>query len=273
MPQETRFSAEDPAEVRRRQAAAERETQDASYFSPDPPKRGCGKSCLVGCLWMGLALTIIGVIVGVWIANNWRDWFADTGAEALEKVVEATELPQEEQDELNLQIERAAEAFRKGQLSTRQVLAIARQVAESPLITSLIVAAVDAKYLEASGLPEEEREAGRRTLRRFARGVIDNAIAEQRRNAVLAHVADRDSDGNWRVRDRVSDDDLRTFLEAAKTEADAAMIPDEPEVVDPSEELRKIIDAALQESAPAPAAAERDATAAPSDDASAEEVR
>lgn len=271
MPPETRFSAEDPAEVRRREAAAKRETQDSAYFESDPPKRGCAKSCLVGCLWTGLALTILGVIVGVWVANNWRDWFADSGAEALEQVVEATELPDEEQDELNVQIDRAAEAFRDGRLSTRQVVAIARQVAESPLITSLVVAAVDAKYLDRSGLPEEEREAGRQTLRRFARGVIDNAIPEQQRNAVLALLARQQPDGSWQLRESVTDDELRQFLAAAKTEADAAMIPDEPAVVDPSDELRKIIDAALSAAGAAQPAGE-DAAETPRVDASAEEA-
>ena len=48
-----------------------------------------------------------------------------------------------------------------------------------------------------------------------------------------------------------SDDQLRQFATSAKNAADAAGIEPEPEVVDPSEELRRIIDEALGE---APAA-------------------
>ena len=61
-----------------------------------------------------------------------------------------------------------------------------------------------------------------------------------------ARIADRQQDGSWRLRDRVSDDDLRDMLNAAQVAADAAAIEAEPEVVDPSDELRRIIDEALQ---------------------------
>jgi hypothetical protein len=269
MPQDTRFSPEDPAEVRRREAA-ERRTQDAAIFDPDPPRRSCAKSCLVGCLWTGLALTIIGIIVGVWIAKNWRNWAADGGAEVIKQGFEQTELPEQEQDELGVQVDRLAEAFREGQISGREIGLIAQQVARSPLATSLIVSVVDARYLDRSGLPDDEREAGRQTLRRFARGVLDGSIPEQQRNAVLAHMADRQPDGSWQLRERVSDDELRAFLAAAKTEADAATIPDEPAVVDPSDELRKIIDAALN-AAGAAQPADEDAAETPAAEATEEE--
>ena len=107
------------------------------------------------------------------------------------------------------------------------------------------MAVIENKYFEGSGLAEAERAEGRRELRRFARGALDGSIPKARRNAVLARVAEQQPDGSWKLRERISDDDLRSLIAAAKAEADAAHIAEEPEVVDPSEEFRRIVDEAL----------------------------
>ncbi|HYO24875.1 MAG TPA: hypothetical protein VEQ85_07990 [Lacipirellulaceae bacterium] len=201
-------------------------------------------------MWIGVALLIVGAVAAYFIARNWRDWTADLGVQVVEQTLEASDLPAPEKAEIGAQVDRVATAFREGKLSARQIEALVQRLAASPLATSLVVAAVESKYLQKSGLPEEEKSAGRTTLRRFARGVIDSSIPEAQRDAALAHLADRDADGGWTLRERVSDDELRAFFAAAEAEADAAQIPDEPEVVDPSEELRRVIDDALGEGAP-----------------------
>ena len=63
----------------------------------------------------------------------------------------------------------------------------------------------------------------------------------------MVHVADRQPDGNWRLRQQVSDADLRAALTEAKAQADKAGIAEEPEEFDPSDEFQRIIDEALNE--------------------------
>jgi hypothetical protein len=88
--------------------------------------------------------------------------------------------------------------------------------------------------------------------------VLDNDIPEASRDVTLQKMATKDAAGNWQLKQSVTDDELRAFLAAAKSDADAANIADQPEVVDPSEELKQIIDEALG-AAPAgmPAAGEQ----------------
>ena len=243
-----RHAFEDPRFTPEAQARREREQTDqadgaAAYV--EPPQRGCMKSCLTGCLWISLVLIIVGVVLGYWIAKNWRNWAADVGSDAIKQSLDASELPEAEKAEIGVQVDRLAAGFREGRISLEQMIEIVRRLAESPLATSLIVSVVDSKYLASSGLSDEEKESGRKTLRRFARGVIDNRIPEADRDATLEHLADKRDDGNWEIREQVTDEDLRAFLAAAQADADAAQIEDEPEVIDPSEELRLIVDEAL----------------------------
>ena len=113
---------------------------------------------------------------------------------------------------------------------------------------SLIVMAVDKQYFERSGLSDEEKAQGRDALKRFARGVIDGKIDQKGIDAVMAHVADQKGDGNWQFRAKVSDADLRAAIAEAKSRADKAGIPAEAETtIDPSDEVKRIIDEALQE--------------------------
>jgi hypothetical protein len=214
-------------------------------YRAEKPGRSWGRSCLVGCLWTLAVLAIVATVVGFWVARRWRDWVSTFGSQAIKESIQAADLPQAEKDELGVEIDRVAEAFRKGDLSGEQVAAIMSMILKSPLAGAIAVAVVEAKYFDASGLAEEEKEAGRATLQRFTRGAIDGLIPEAKRDAVLAHIGDKDAGGNWQLRDRVSDEDLRAFLAAAQAEADAAGIDQQPAQVDLSDELRRIVDQAL----------------------------
>ena len=65
----------------------------------------------------------------------------------------------------------------------------------------------------------------------------------------MAHVADRRPNGQWQLRQAVSDEELRAALSEAKAQADAADIPPAPENIDPSDEVKRIIDESLRGSA------------------------
>jgi hypothetical protein len=61
----------------------------------------------------------------------------------------------------------------------------------------------------------------------------------------MTHIADRQSNGSWELRPKVSDADLRDALAAAKADADEAGIAAQPENIDPADELKKIIDESM----------------------------
>ena len=118
---------------------------------------------------------------------------------------------------------------------------------ESPLMPSFVVMAVERKYFDRSKLSDEEKAEGRQALKRFARGVFDSKIKDKGIDSVMAHVADRGPNGQWELRQAVSDEELRAALSEAKAQADAANIPPAPENIDPSDEVKRIVDEALNQ--------------------------
>lgn len=201
--------------------------------------------CLRGCLIAGVVLLVLAGIVAFWIANNWRAWVSDLGVEAVDQMLAESDLSDQERKEVGEQVDRIAEAFRSGQLSGEQLGEAVQKIIESPLMPSLVVSAANEKYLNDSGLTDEEKAQGRIDLQRFVRGMMDEKIKEDQFEEVIAHIAEKQEDGQWQFRDKATDEQLRALLKSAREKADAAEIPAEVEEIDPSDEIRRIIDETL----------------------------
>jgi hypothetical protein len=241
----SRFNVEDPRFGQRR-------AEDEGYApivvaDPPAPKRGCLATCFIGCLIGMVVLLILGGIAVYFVTKNWRGWAASGVSTVVKQGIQGTDLPAQEKAEMELQVDRVAVAFREGRLSNEQVQTLMRELVDSPLMTTFAAMAIEKKYIAGSGLTEQEKTDGRRTLRRYLRGAVDHKIDQKGMDAAMSHVADRQPDGKWQLRERVSDEDLRAFFKEAKAQADAAKIPPEPEDVDPSDELKRIIDQAMSE--------------------------
>ncbi|HEX3602312.1 MAG TPA: hypothetical protein VHU84_19315 [Lacipirellulaceae bacterium] len=207
-----------------------------------PKQRSKWASCLIGCLAaLGIVMVLL-IGIGVWMMFHWRGFVADVGSQAIGQMVDTSDLPQQEKVEVKQQVDRIDKAFRDGKISMEQMGAIIQKVMDSPLMPSLIVAGVDKKYLDHSGLSNEEKAQGRIALNRFMSGAIAKKIDEKGIDAVMTHVADRQANGSWRLRQQVSDADLRAAIGEAKAQADTAGIAAEPPPFDPSDELKRIID-------------------------------
>jgi hypothetical protein len=222
------------------------QTDDHSFQIEEPVrKRSWWQTCLIGCLGVLAVMLVVAVIVGIWVSRNWRGWAAEFGSQAINQGIDSSDLPPQEKVQVKEQVERVAKAFREGQISNEQASAIVKKLIESPLMPSFVVMAVERNYFDHSKLSDEEKAEGRKSLKRFARGIFDDKIKEKGIDKVLEHVADRKPGGQWQLRTTVSDDELRAALSEAKAQADAADIPAEPENIDPSDEVKRIIDEAL----------------------------
>jgi hypothetical protein len=245
MPSDPRFNVEDPRfrEERERPAAA-----PPTEWMGEPPvkRRSLLSTCLMGCLITFVVLLAILAVLAFWVSRNWRDWASSIGSDAIKQGINATELPEAEKADMELQVDRLADELRAGRLSGEQLAAIFEQLMESPLMTTLVASAIESKYIASSHLDEAERAEARQTIRRFLRGAIDQKINQQGIDAAMKHVATRRGEGEWELKNVVTDDELRAFLAEAKKQADEAQIPEEAEDVDPSDEFKRIIDDALQ---------------------------
>lgn len=224
--------------------------EDSARFGAEAPvreKKSGMSTCLTGCLIALVIMLILAIIAGVVIYMNWRDWAASAASAVVKQTLTQSELPPQEIEELNVQVDRLSNAFRTGELSGEKAARVFEQLVKSPLMTTIGASVIERKYLAKSGLNAEEKAQGSITLQRFLRGVVDQKIPENGINAAMAQVADKKPDGNWELRKQLSDEELRKFFEVAKAEADKAGIPEAPQTVDPSDELKRIVDEALGE--------------------------
>lgn len=220
-------------------------TQDAEHtFQVEEEAKG-GSGCLRGCLIALLIVVVLGVIAGVLIARNWRSLMAGGIAAVTEAGIDASGLPPAEKAEVKAEFRRLTDGFQDGSISNEQLQRVMDGIVASPLFAALPVFVLDSGYIEASGLSEDQKAAGRMAVQRFLQGVADGTIPPEKVEAVLAPVADRDADGGWKLREEVTDEQLSAALAAATAAADEAGVPAEVPGLDVSEEIRKLIDAGL----------------------------
>jgi nitrogen fixation/metabolism regulation signal transduction histidine kinase len=221
---------------------------------PNAPekRRSWLTGCLIGCLAIVVVMVLLGIIAGIWISRNAKGWIANSLSTVVKQSIAETDLPAEEKEQINAQIDRGAKAFADGEISGEQAALLMEKLIQSPLLTAIVASAAEKKYVDPSGLSEEEKTAANVTLQRFARGVIDQKINPQTYETVMKSIATKQGD-EWELKETVSDDELRKFLEAAKTAADDAKVEEQPPQVDPSDEVKRLIDEALKNEITPPA--------------------
>lgn len=234
--------------------AAQQFTVEDDRYQQEPPVRRNNwlKGCLLGCLAVVVVLLVVGIVATIWISRNWRTWSAAVATQAVNQAIDESELPAEEKNQIKVDVDRFFDAFGEGRISMEQVGQLVQKFADSPLVTALVASAVETKYLNDSGLSDEEKADAKVTLQRFLRGAIDNKIHQPSMDAALRNVADKQPDGNWKFRDKVTDEEMRAFFVEAKKAADEAQIPEQPEQFDPSDEVKRIIDETMAAPAMAP---------------------
>lgn len=237
---------------------------DTASPAEPPKKRSALATCLTGCLIVFVVVIILLLIVSWWIYRNLATWTGDFAKAAISE----TELPPEEVRDISVQIDRLSAAANDGKLSLAQFFTFVQEFAQSPLMTTLIVSAVDKQYITPSGLSDEEKTEARVTIQRFMRGLLDNKITQAQFDKAMEPVGTKKSDGTFEMKKQVTDDELRQFLTNAKTDADAAEIPQDVPAVDPSDEFKRLVDKTLEEGAVEPAGE----NAAPTDEATTEDA-
>lgn len=222
-----------------------------TYGHETQTKRRSGSGCLKGCLIAFIILVIIGLLGAWWVSRNWRGMLSGIASSAFNQAIDESQLPEAEKQEVKAEIERVTKGFTDGTITDQQMGQIMDGLLQSPLLPTVMVKGIESQYFDKSGLSAEEKAEGSVALQRFTNGMLTQKIGGAALDKVLAPIGDKQPDGEWKLREKVTDDELRQFIAAAKAEADAAGIPEEVPPFDPSEELKKIIDAALNSAPPA----------------------
>ena len=198
------------------------------------------------------AMVVLVIILGVVVRMNWRTWAGNFSKTTLTRLINETELPEDQKQALNAQIEDLAEKFKAREVTPEQLLEIAARLNEGAFFDLALLGAAHSRYIVNSPMAEPDRAEATLSYQRFARGVLEGKISRIALGQALVVV---EKDGFSRrdsgeMKPELSDEELARLLSDLKDEADEAEIPMEPFVVDFSDQLREIIDGVLAGEAP-----------------------
>lgn len=237
-------------------------------FYQEPPRssgNGCGLGILLGCLGMFVVCVIL-CAGSVWyVRQNAEKWVAGFVREVIVATINGSEIPAGEKTEVIAQIDRVVSAYKQGRIRAEDLEPMMQKLEQSPVFVMIQTWGLEKAYLDPSGLSDEEKEQGRRTIERSFRGLVEQKITQEEFTGVVPQQqgqADLKFDNGKAVvktsrgqRSPLSDEEVRTMLADLKKLADDAEIPDEPFTIDIGDEVTKLVDEVLAPQAPAGQAA------------------
>jgi hypothetical protein len=251
--------------------------QQPPPFYQEPPKQsgsGCGWGLLIGC--GGIVLVSVLVCAGgVWyVQQNFDKWIVGLLREGVVAMIQGSEIPAGEKTEVIAQVDRVVDAYKARKINQKDMERLMEELQESPVFSLIGVWGLEKQYLDRPGLSDEERQAGRRAFERALRGVYEKKIDESDLYAALPDEFGHRSDvavniGPDGVPDTdppepddlsmpaddpdmefepkpVTDEDVRKMIADVTKLADDAGIPDEPFTIDIGNEVKKVVDQALE---------------------------
>lgn len=211
-----------------------------------PQKSGSAvPKVLLGCLVAIIVLVVITCGVGYYVVSNLKSMGVDLIASVVTQAIDESQLPEEQKVGLKEQIDRVATGYKSGEISDEQFGRIFENLEKSPVLSAIPVMVIQSTYIQNSGLTDEEKAEAKKTLDRAAHGLFEKTITMEDLDPAMEHVATRKPDGDWEIKENVSDEELKAFLEETKKVCDEHGIPDEDFQVDIVAELKKAIDDAL----------------------------
>ena len=194
----------------------------------------------IGCLGVLLFICIGSLVV----VQNVRK----LGAFAIEKVVEASindlDLPEEDAAEVRSSIGELTEAYKSGEIDSKELKDFASSIAEDPMLTiGLAVHAIRHEGLRESDLPAPEKAASARTCERFLRGLDEGKISQEDGEDVFDGFEAEMKDI---IEQRLRTDELRELIDGLDRIVEERGIPDEPYSVDFGDHVQQQVDQILR---------------------------
>jgi hypothetical protein len=216
------------------------------YGQQPPPQEGGGCFSCMGC---GLITLVVLLLVcgggGIYVYYNFGGWVADFAAGVLKKVVNDSKLSPEQKQKINQQVDRVTTAYKAGKIDQAKLKQFADEMQASPLVPAIVAAGADAQYISPSGLSDEEKEEARKTMARVMTGALQESISKDKVESLMNKIQEPGPNGQKKLKEHLSDEDLKEFLADAKELADQANVPEDVPMIDYANELKKIVDKVL----------------------------
>jgi|GEM_PF-4506793 len=217
------------------------------YNAAPQSKSGCMKYALIGCLGILVLSTIIGCLGGYWLYNSGRSLIADSMSNVMKSAVAEMNLPESQSQEIQEQIDHVGGYFKDGTLGLADFGDLAKRLQESPVYGAGMTQLFKIRFLEHSGLSEEEKAAGIHDLSRLVHGVQTRQITSDDMNPLTQSMLEQRG-SNQRLKETMTDSEIRGFLMQAKQLADSKNLPvAELQEVDYASDFKKIVNDFLAE--------------------------
>lgn len=224
---------------------------DDGFVASPPEPDGCARTAW-GCGIVAAVVFLALLAVTIWVALSWKRWVVNTARQVAVDVVDRMPLEPDDRRRILAALDRVGDAFVAGRIDGDGLGRVLSGIVEGPLLPLAIVKAAELKYVARSGLPPDEQEAARRTLERAGRGLVERTLGPEDFEELTAPIMEPDprappEDDRRRLKERLTDDELRGFLARLKARIDEAGVPDEPWVVDVAAEVEKAVERGLAE--------------------------
>lgn len=220
-------------------------------FTVEDNTRSGGSGCttiVIGCLVVCLILAGIACGVGYYFyaTTNWNALVANVVEPEIKRIINDTDLPEDQKEGMNEQVTRLADGYRDGKITFVQLKQVGDRILKSPIITAIPVEVARVSYIEPSGLSDEEKANATKQLERVAHGMFEKKIDDKELDALVeGRIADKNKEGKLEFRKKVTDEQLREFVTACQELADSKEIPDQNYQIDFAKELKEAVDSAL----------------------------
>lgn len=215
---------------------------------PEKPPRQKMSGCAIAAIGCGgvTLLALIGFgLAALWAFQNMRELGADFAVMVFKEGLKELDIPDDQRERMIARMDDIGQQFKDEKINEEELGTIMERLGESPLIPAGLALVVKRAYIRQSGLNEDEKAAADASIQRFVRGVIDEAIPEPKQQAVLDLISKSDGEGGREFQDKLTDDELRAFVEAAAKAADEAGVPDDVPEINFADEFDKVVDEAL----------------------------
>jgi hypothetical protein len=158
-------------------------------------------------------------------------------------------LPEEEHKAAMNAIHSFTRDIREGKVKLQQGKRIAKALNDKALIGAIMIRSFESQYVHVSSLKDAEKGAAHQTLTRFAHGIIDDKIPRERLDTILNMISEdqENRNGNRRLKNAISEEELKDVLLSMKDAADHAQIENRAYEIDIAEIIREAIKKGMQE--------------------------
>jgi hypothetical protein len=200
----------------------------------------------IGCL----GVLLLAALAAYLTLTNWNKVIVAGFAATLDRL----QLPAEEKAAALAPIREMADKVRTGELSAARADAVTRSIERGPVPSLCVLRVTELTLLPNAGLPADEVEPGRRTVTRFAQGTLEGRIEASKVAEVVRILTvppgRRESATPRRPKPALSAVEMRQSLKIMKAAADYAGIEDRVFAIDLAAEIRRVVSAGLEASAP-----------------------